>query len=172
VGTFISSTGSIRVTEAGGGLAVARDGGGEVRLLQRDDDDEFTVDADEWEPFPLVFQRDGGRVTGVAHGPAMFVPAGEPMPPAATGTWASFEGHYRTHDLWYPNFRIVDRAGSLVLIFGEGEEEPLERLPDGSFRAGEDPRLPERVRFEERDDGGPVLRVNYSGLDYFRTFTP
>ena len=40
------------------------------------------------------------------------------------------------------------------------------------FGAGEDPRLPERVRFEERDDGGPVLRVNYSGLDYFRSFTP
>ena len=80
-------------------------------------------------------------------------------------------GHYRTHDPWYSNFRIVDREGALVLIWGWGEEEPLERLPDGSFRAGEDPLLPERVRFEERDDGAPILRVNYSGLDFFRSFT-
>jgi CubicO group peptidase (beta-lactamase class C family) len=171
-GTFVSSGGSIVVTESAGALTVARDGRAEARLLQRDEEDEFTADADDWEPFPLVFERDGERVIGVAHGPTVFVLDGDTLPPGRTGKWSAFEGHYRTHDLWYPNFRIVERGGSLVLISGAGEEEPLERLPDGSFRAGKDPRLPERVRFEERDDGGPVLRVNYSGLDYFRAFTP
>ena len=172
LGTYVSHRGSIALTQSGGALAVARDGGEGARLLRRDDDDEFTVDADEWEPFPLVFRREGSRVESVAHGAEVFVPEGQSLPPASTGEWEAFEGHFRTHDLWYPNVRIVDRGGSLVWITGGGEEEPLERLPDGSFRAGEDPRLPERVRFEERDDGGPVLRVNYSGLDYFRTFTP
>jgi hypothetical protein len=171
-GTFVSRDGSIAVSESDGRLAVARDGGAEAGLLQRDGDDEFTVDADEWEPFPLVFRREGSRVASVGHGAEVFVPEGDRPPPAPTGEWSAFEGHYRTHDPWYPNVRIVDRGGALVWITGSGEEEPLERLPDGSFRAGEDPRLPERVRFEERDDGGPVLRVNYSGLDYFRTFTP
>jgi CubicO group peptidase (beta-lactamase class C family) len=171
-GRFASSNGSITVSASGGGLEVARDGGDGARLLRRDDGDAFTVDADAWEPFPLVFRAAGDRVVAATHGPEVFVPEGWPLPAAPTGEWAAFEGHYRTHDLWYPTFRVVDRTGSLVLISGEGEEEPLERLPDGSFRAGEDPRLPERVRFEEREDGGPVLRASYSGLDYFRSFTP
>lgn len=170
-GTYTSAGGTIEVAMAGGGLAVAGDGGTSVRLL-RWDDDVFVADGDEWEPFPLRFRRDGERAVAVLHGPVVYAGEGVATPPIEAEDWSAFVGHYRTHDPWYSNFRIVDRAGQLVLIWGGGDEEPLERLADGSFRAGEDPRLPERVRFEERDDGGAVLRVNYSGLDLFRTFTP
>jgi D-alanyl-D-alanine carboxypeptidase len=170
-GTFASAAGTIEVAAAGGGLAVAGGGDASVRLLRRDED-AFVADGDAWEPFPLRFGREGERAVTVTHGPVVYMREGETAPPAGAGNWSGFQGHYRTHDPWYSNLRIVDRAGQLVLIWGGGEEEPLALLPDGSFRAGEDPRLPERVRFEERDDGGPVLRVNYSGLDLFRTFTP
>jgi D-alanyl-D-alanine carboxypeptidase len=171
-GTYASADGgSIEVAAADRVLTVSLDGAPAVRLL-RGDDEAFVADSDDWEPFPLHFKTVGNRVTGLAHGASLYVPEGAAPPSAGVGGWSAFEGHYRTHDPWYSNFRIVDRAGALVLIWGWGVEEPLERLPDGSFRAGEDPRMPERVRFEERDDGGPVLRVNYSGLDLFRVFTP
>ena len=170
-GTYSSDGGTIQVAAAGGGLAVAGDGGESMRLLRRDDE-VFVADGDEWEPFPLRFQREGDRAVAVTHGAVVYVREGEPGPQASGEDWSAFLGHFRSHDPWYSNLRIVDRAGQLVLIWGGGEEEPLALLPDGSFRAGEDPRLPERVRFEERADGGPVLRVNYSGLDLFRTFTP
>ena len=171
-GTYVSpAAGSIRVAASGTTLTASLDGGATVRLL-RGDDDAFVADSDDWEPFPFQFPAEGDRVTRLMHGPSVYVAEGDRPAPAREKDWSAFEGHYRTHDPWYSNFRIVDRGDSLILIWGFGEEEPLERLPDGSFRAGEDPRMPERVRFEERDDGGPVLRVNYSGLDFFRTFTP
>jgi D-alanyl-D-alanine carboxypeptidase len=171
-GTYVSPAGgSIRVTASGTTLTASLHGGATVRLL-RGDDDAFVPDSDDWDPFPLQFQTNGDRIAGLVHGSSVYVSEGDRPAPATAGDWSAFAGHYRTHDPWYSNFRIVDRGGALVLIWGFGEEEPLERLPDGSFRAGEDPRMPERVRFEERDDGGPVLRVNYSGLDYFRSFTP
>jgi hypothetical protein len=169
-GTYTSAGGVIDVAAAGGGLAVAGDGGASARLL-RQDDDVFVADGDEWEPFRLRFRREGDRAVAVTHGPVVSARDGEALPPARPKDRSAFLGHYRAHDPWYSNLRIVDRGGQLVLIWGGGDEEPLERLADGSFRAGEDPRLPERVRFEERDDGGPVLHVNYSGLDLFRTFT-
>jgi D-alanyl-D-alanine carboxypeptidase len=172
VGTYVSSDGgSIDVRTWGDGLTAARDGGTPTRIL-RGEDDAFVPDADDWEPFPLWFREDRDRIASVVHGASVYVPQGESPPKAGAGDWSALEGHYRTHNPWYSNFRIVDRAGAPVLIWGSGIEEPLRTLPDGSFEAGEDPRLPERVRFEERDDGGPVLRVNYSGLDYFRAFTP
>jgi D-alanyl-D-alanine carboxypeptidase len=171
-GTYVSvDGGAIALAASGAGLTVALDGGAPVRVL-RGDDDALIPDSDEWEPFPLQARVDGDRVARLAHGSSVYVPEGEEPPKAGEGEWAAFEGHYRTHDPWYSNFRVVDRAGELVLIWGWGPEEPLTRLPDGSFRAGEDPRLPERVRFEERDDGSRILRANYSGLDFFRTFTP
>jgi D-alanyl-D-alanine carboxypeptidase len=170
-GTFASAGGTLEVAAAEGGLALFNAGGASVALLRRDDD-AFVPDGDAWEPFPLRFRREGERAVAVLHGPVVYVREGEAAPPAKAQDWSAFEGHYRSHDPWYSNLRVVDRAGQLVLIWGGGEEEPLALLPDGSFRAGDDPRLPERVRFEERDDGGPVLRVNYSGLDLFHTFTP
>jgi hypothetical protein len=171
-GTYASADeGSIEVAAADRVLTVSLEGGPVVRLL-RWGDEAFVVDSDDWEPFPLRFRTEGDRVTGLAHGASLYVPEGSAPPSAGEGSWAALEGHYRTHDPWYSNLRIVDRAGALVLIWGWGVEEPLERLPDGSFRAGEDAHMPERVRFEERDDGGSVLRVNYSGLDLFRVFTP
>lgn len=170
VGAYGSPDGTIVVAANGGALMVARDGGTSVPLL-RGDDEVFVPDGDEWEPFPLRFRGDGDHAVAITHGARVYTREDVALVPATGTDWAAFVGHYRAHDPWYSNFRIVDRGGALVLIWGWGLEERLEPLPDGSFRAGKDPRLPERVRFEDRADGAPVLRVNYSGLDLFRSFT-
>jgi hypothetical protein len=39
------------------------------------------------------------------------------------------------------------------------------------FRAGSDPRSPERLRFEDVV-GRRALRANLSGVDFYRGFTP
>ena len=51
------------------------------------EDDGFVVDADDWEPFPLWFREDGGRVTSVVHGPSVYVPEGESPPKDGAGDW-------------------------------------------------------------------------------------
>jgi hypothetical protein len=48
---------------------------------------------------------------------------------------------------------------------------PLIRLPDGSYRLGNDERSPERLRFGPIIDGKAV-RVTLSGCALYRTFTP
>jgi len=59
--------------------------------------------------------------------------------------------------------RIVARGDRL---FADGVT-PLTRLPDGSWRVGEDDWSPERIRFDGAIAGQPQ-RLSLSGTDYFR----
>jgi hypothetical protein len=54
------------------------------------------------------------------------------------------------------------------MVGAAGDENPLVPLPDGSFRVG---KLPEWVSFADALNG-KTLRVNYSGTDFERDFTP
>jgi hypothetical protein len=67
--------------------------------------------------------------------------------------------------------RVVGRKGALSLIRPSGLEEPLAPLGDGLFRPGDDPRSPERLRFDAIVDGR-ALRANYSGCDLARALAP
>jgi hypothetical protein len=49
-----------------------------------------------------------------------------------------------------------------------GDEHRLTALPDGRFRVRD---TPEWVRFDSIVNG-EALRMNYSGTDYHRDFTP
>ena len=85
--------------------------------------------------------------------------------------WDAYPGHYRSHNPWLTNFRVVSRAGSLVFIDPSGEEEPLHQLEPGLFRVGDDPRSPEFIRFDVVLDG-KAMQAILSGGVYSRTFTP
>jgi D-alanyl-D-alanine carboxypeptidase len=92
--------------------------------------------------------------------------------------WTAYLGHYRAHNPWIPNFRIVARKDELWLVFpvapdGFDEEQPLIPLESdpAAFRVGADPRGPERIRFEVLIDGR-AQRATLSGCPYFRFFTP
>ena len=172
-GTYVSSDGrSIDVRASGGELTAARDGGAPARVL-RSEDDGFVVDADDWEPFPLWFREDGGRVASVAHGPAVYVPEGESPPKARSRGLGGVRGALPDAQplvLELPHRRPRRRAGPHLGLGHRGTAAPAARrlVPGrrGPAAAGARP-----VRGTGRS-GGPVLRVNYSGLDYFRTFTP
>ncbi len=95
-------------------------------------------------------------------GPTTFAPPAD---------WAAYPGHYRAHNPWRTNFRIVLRKGALVLIEPSGDEEPLTALEPGLFRVGTEEYAPERLRFDTIVDGY-ALRVRASSCEYYRFFTP
>jgi D-alanyl-D-alanine carboxypeptidase len=143
-------------------------------------DDTFIASHPEYDRFVLSFGRgaDANDVVELAHGAGWYVndryqgPTSFDTPPA----WDAFQGHYRAHNPWATNFRVVQRKGQLWLVFpvapdGFEDEQPLVPLGDGTFRAGADETSPERVRFDVVVDGKALRAVLSDGF-YERDFTP
>jgi hypothetical protein len=170
VGTYRAGEKTFALAAEGGRLILGR--GAEQVALEPQDDDSFLVDHPDFARFLLRFERAGGQVTEALHGGDWYVheryagPAGFDAPPE----WDAYPGHYRAHNPWLTNFRVVLRKGALLFIKPDGEEQPLTPLGPGSFRIGEE-RSPERLRFDAIA-GGQALRANRSGCDYYRFFTP
>jgi hypothetical protein len=159
------------VADGEGHVFVRRDGRS-VRTRRRWDDG-FLVEHPELERFLLEFERDDeGLVTAAHHGPSRWhrrTPDDDPAPMA--GDLSPFEGHYRSHNPWNSNFRVVLREGRLVCIHALGFEDPMIPLGPNHFRLGEDEGSPERISFDAVVEGR-ALRANRSGCDYYRAFTP
>jgi D-alanyl-D-alanine carboxypeptidase len=120
----------------------------------------FHLDLDEgaggprWTHGPEVFAREGGA-TGESANAARAVC-----------------GHYRCYSPWYPEFRVYERDGRLLLAAPGGVEAPdeeieLVELREGVYRVGADPWLPERLVVEAARLGEVVL-VSRDGLRYSR----
>lgn len=94
---------------------------------------------------------------------------GEPAPPE----FEPYVGHYRCHNPWLTNFRVVARGGGLWMVTLESDQPsaPMTPLRAGTFRVGKDERSPERLSFDTLVEGR-AIRATYSGHDYYRTFTP
>jgi CubicO group peptidase (beta-lactamase class C family) len=85
--------------------------------------------------------------------------------------WSAYTGHYRAHNPWLTNFRVVIQKDALVLI-GQWEAfQPLHQTAPGTFRVGSEPHSPEFIIFDLVIDG-KAMRANLSGGVYCRTFTP
>ncbi|MDB5905309.1 MAG: hypothetical protein JWM26_4187 [Betaproteobacteria bacterium] len=86
--------------------------------------------------------------------------------------WRPFPGHYRSHNPWLSNFRIVARAGQLVFVEPSNETYSLVPTDDPLLfhLAAGDAELPEWIEFSAPVEG-VSLRVSYSGGDYYRFFT-
>ena len=86
--------------------------------------------------------------------------------------WKAVAGHWRSHNPWYSNFRILPRRGSLRFLWGWGEEDwELVPLSDGWFRVGAEEWSPRRIRFDTVIDG-TATRAVLDAAPYYRTFTP
>ncbi|MGC9333430.1 MAG: serine hydrolase domain-containing protein [Anaerolineae bacterium] len=170
-GTYHNEAGVLELTAEGQCLLLGYDG--QRLILERHDEDCFRVPHPRLWRFPLRFGRVDGQVVEAFHGPAVYAKEGYGSSAAAAvpGSWTAFPGHYRSHNPWYTNFRIVLRKGRLLLIEPWGEEQGLEPMGDGLFRIGVDARSPERLWFGTILDGRAIW-ANRSGCDYYRTFTP
>ncbi len=81
--------------------------------------------------------------------------------------WNSYVGRYRSDSPWYGSTRVVIRKGVLLL---DGEQ-PLAQIETGVFQPEGDNNEAERITFDTVVNG-TAMRMNYSGIDFYRTFTP
>ncbi len=142
-------------------------------LLEPLSPDRFFVPHPAFELFPLQFRRENDEIAEAIHGGETFFRGSYQRKPTNDypEEWNAYPGHYRSHNPWLSNFRVVLRKGILFFIYPSGEDEPLHPLEPGLFRLGEDPRSPEFVRFDVIIDG-KAMQANFSGGVYSRTFTP
>jgi D-alanyl-D-alanine carboxypeptidase len=170
-GTYRAEARTLVLADEGERL-VMRYGDERIPLEEREADCLYVPHPD-FERFLLRFQRREGQVVEAFHGPDWYVNdryTGSTIfdhPPE----WTAYPGHYRSHNPWYGNFRVVLRKGALMLIEPRGDEQMLVPLGSDIFRVGEDERSPERIRFDTIINGQAV-RANLSCCDYYRTFTP
>jgi D-alanyl-D-alanine carboxypeptidase len=117
------------------------------------------VDVAGWTYGEETFLRDGSK-------PSLITPSPQAL---------SIVGHYRSFSPWFPEFRIIVRAGQLLLVAPGGVEAPSEEvrlvaLSDDEYRVGADPWLPERLRVQGRR-GREVVSVERDGCIYSRVFS-
>jgi D-alanyl-D-alanine carboxypeptidase len=147
-----------------GGLAVTLDAA--THPLHARGEDAFVTDHPGLADYVVRFQRRDGAVTGFSYGPDVFTSGDEGSVEEAVAS--ELCGHYRSHNPWYSNLRIVARRGELLLIWGWGEEEVLEKIGEDRYRVGGGPDV---VVFDP-PLAGAVRRVRFlGGGDYYRTFT-
>jgi D-alanyl-D-alanine carboxypeptidase len=163
---------SIELGAAGDGLTLRSD---EREIaLQELEDDLFLAPDTAFDRFPFHVERQPNSISELWHGGRRYVRAGaEPTPLAEpSADLRPIAGHYRSHNPWTTNFRVVLRGDEPWLIFaappdGFDAEQPLVPLPDGSFRVGRDPKNPESLRFDTVLDGR-ARRAWLSGWPYYR----
>jgi hypothetical protein len=85
--------------------------------------------------------------------------------------WKAYLGHYRSHNPWMSNFRVIFRKWDLLVVLPSGHTQKLKPISNDAFQIGEDPHSPEQPHFESFIKGH-ALCANYSGCPYYRTFTP
>jgi len=135
--------------------------------------DKFVVPHPAFEMFTLRMKRENDAVTEAGWGAERYVRTGvgDETSREHPIEWDAYPGHYRSHNPWLSNFRVVLYNGGLVFIDQMGDDEPMHPLEDGLFRIGDDPRSPEFIRFDVVMDG-KAMQAILSGGAYSRTFTP
>ena len=168
-GIFESGNRGLRI-KAGGNKLLLNIGKQDFPMEKRGDDT-FLARHTGFDLFMVRFGREKGKVVRMIHGPDVYEKRGRVRTSRSRSADAEeHEGHYRSHNPWLSNFRVISRNGELVYVDPSGEEQPMKRLPDGSFRIG-DSASPERVRFY-CVVCGKAFHAALSGGDFYRTFTP
>jgi CubicO group peptidase (beta-lactamase class C family) len=167
-GTFVNSDGKKLVFTTDGPHLMLQHNGGQL-VLETAGRDRFIVPHPDFELFAMGFGRDAkNNVVEVIHGSDWWANDSYVGPKVFghNADWEAFTGHYRSDSPWYGSTRVIIRQGRLWL---DGEQALIGKTagvfqPDGATAA-------ERVVFDTITNG-KAMRMNYSGIDFFRTFTP
>lgn len=171
-GVYMSGDQTLMFTAENGQL-ILKHNGQNLALYGRGED-AFYADHPDFDRNLLKFGREGEQVVEVFYGGDWYTHE------RYTGAknfdypaeWNAYVGHYRSYNPWISNFRIVLRKGALVATFpAYGLSQPLILLENGAFRAGDDVRSAERLRFDTVVNG-KALRAKFGVAEYYRTFTP
>lgn len=171
VGVYHDAGGTLEVAEDGGGLRVR--GPKASTRLERRDGDSFLADGHGLELFLVEFEKRDGTFDRLHHGGRTYVRDGAPANdgPGHGREGPVCEGHYRSHNPWLSNFRVVRRSTGMFFVDASGKSEPLTPLGDDAFRIGKEERSPERVRFDCLIDGTAMSATLAGGGRFGRTFT-
>jgi CubicO group peptidase (beta-lactamase class C family) len=141
---------------------------GQRVVLEQAARDRFIVKHPEFELFLLGFGRDKDVVVEAFHGSRWWANERYTGPKTFEypKEWDALTGHYRSDSPWYGSTRLVIRKGGLLL---DGER-PLPQIEPGVFRPLGDSTA-DWVAFDTIVNGR-ATHLNYSGIDFYRTFTP
>jgi D-alanyl-D-alanine carboxypeptidase len=169
-GTFVSGSKELRVVAKGKRLLID---GRSPTLLESRGKDEFFASSPDYNLFLIRFGRKDGKVVEVTYGPDWYIRESYAGPKAFKHSrrWEAYPGHFRTHNPWISNFRIILRKGALSIVEPSGKEQPLVPLGEDAFRIGVDVRSPETIKFDMLLDG-KAMRATLSGCECYRVFTP
>ena len=166
-GTFTNSEGEkLTLTAEGNRLLLQHKG--QAIALEGTGRDRFIVKHPDFELFTLSFGRSKNVVVEAMHG-ANWWTNDKYKGAKKFGyleAWDAFAGHYRSDSPWYGGTRVVIRKGRLLL---DGDV-PLAPISAGVFQP-EGTSAAEQIVFDSVIDG-KTTRMNYSGIDFFRTYTP
>ena len=134
--------------------------------------DKFIVPHSAFEIFILRMGRENDQVTEAGWGGERYVRDGfgKESHHEHPVEWDAYPGHYRSHNPWFSNFRIMNYHGTLIYIDQMVDGEHLHQLEPGLFRIGDDPRSPEFIRFDVVLNG-KAMQAILSGGVYSRFFT-
>jgi len=173
VGVYRAGNGDTTLTVIAEDECLTVEHEGNRLTLERRGPDTFYVDHPAFDRFLLRFGRANGHIIEAFHGSTWYVNERYTGPTTFDypTSWDAYPGHYRSHNPWASNIRLVLRKGALTLVRPDGGEEALVALDDGVFRLGATSHSPERVRFDTIVNG-QALRVSLSGDAFYRSLTP
>ena len=167
-GTFTSPDGKKLMLVNEGEQLILQHAGSRI-VLEQAGRDTFLVKHPDFELFTLGFRRDKDQVVEAFHGGSWWTNERYSGPKKFDypKEWEAYTGHYHSDSPWYGDVRIVIRKGELLV---DGDQ-PLAPVEPHVFRPADDPSDADRVTFDNIIDR-KAMRMNFSGIEFFRMFTP
>jgi D-alanyl-D-alanine carboxypeptidase len=167
-GTFSTSDGSKLVLTSQGDKLLLQHSGAAI-VLEQAAPDLFFVKHPDWDLFLLGFSREQGKVVEAFHGARWWTNERYSGPKTFKypAEWDAYAGHFHSDSPWYESTRLVVRKGQLLV---EGLQ-PLEAIEPRVFRVAGQSIDVDRVVFDNIVEGR-AMRASYSGIEFFRAFTP
>jgi hypothetical protein len=157
----------IEFIAANDALSLKRDAG--TIPLTRFAADGFRASTSDLMAFPFVFERQGGEVVQVSHGPEWyFSPAyAGPKTFEEKPEFRAYVGRYENHNPESSPVRVFINRGQLIAASGGGAGQPLRLISPGLFKPASPDFNPERYAFDSIVDGH-ALRLTISGMPLYR----
>jgi hypothetical protein len=169
-GTFIlsSSSGEKLVLISEGDQLILQHAGARI-VLEQAGGDSFLVKHPNFDLFTLSFGREKDVVVEAFHGERWWTNErySGPKKFEYPKEWDAYTGHFHSDSPWYGSGRLVIRKGQLMI----NGEQPLAPVGPNVFRPAGDPSDADRITFDAFVNG-QATRMNYSGIEFFRAFTP
>ena len=168
VGTFTSNSEGKLVLSNEGDQLILQHAGARI-ILEQAGPDVFLVKDPDFELFPLGFVREKEVVTEAFHGGRWWTNERYTGPKKFDypKEWDGYTGHFHSDSPWYGSVRVVIRKGQLLV---NGDQQ-LSQVEPNLFRFADDPGDADRITFDNFVDG-KATRLNVSGIEFFRAFTP